>query len=620
MKKKKLLLLNYFIGDQLYFESPIFFGNALYWLQAYLDTQPEVGEAFQVQIVNFQDMNYLNHGANIEENMAVLGAVLSPEPQIVAFSLYVWNVTHAHELASVIKQMAPEVLILAGGPEVNDRREFSSMFPAFDVLVEGDGEIPLKNTLLRLRDPSPDLAGIPNVSFRAGAEFVHNPSEAVFADMEAIPDFYAPNRSLIEGRGFYLTTRGCPYNCDMCLWAKQPMRSKSRERILQELHSLIDDTQLSFLTIFDYDLLEAYHADPDFFAAVAEMVRKKGDGFGINFFVNPKAMLDPRLPEMVTALNPHHIMVGLQSTSTDALRGINRGWSIGALDAFEKADPDLRALFHVELIFPLPDQTAAEFIESIKKLMGMGYIRLQIFQLGVLRGTSLYRKREELGLRYQSSPPYSCFATPLVSMKDGLRVGALSKVLNTLRFIADTVPDRRPFIHFFTEDGAAIDGILESIDQGLTHDQILRGLIKDIIGIEWDGNFGQEEYKRNGFDLSAAPKFSQDAADGEAPGHARSGLEDEIKEFLLSLNVGQVQIERKPDSLVLQIQLDGRKLAISLFSKKLERPFFAASRFYRVAHTGQSEDEALVEKLVEFIRQLERKAVSGTPTRPGEQS
>jgi len=83
----------------------------------------EIAQHYEIKIVNFERMNYLNHGISNEENVGVLNAVLSEQPAVVAFSLYVWNVAHAHELAEAIKEMEPGILTVAGGPGASDHSE-----------------------------------------------------------------------------------------------------------------------------------------------------------------------------------------------------------------------------------------------------------------------------------------------------------------------------------------------------------------------------------------------------------------------------------------------------------------------------------------------------------------
>jgi radical SAM superfamily enzyme YgiQ (UPF0313 family) len=354
------------------------------------------------------------------------------------------------------------------------------MFPGFDVLVEGDGEIPMRRVLEALARGR-SLRGIEGVSFVKDGRFVHNPAAATFAELDDVPDFYSSNRQLLHGRGFYLTTRGCPYNCAMCLWARQPMRRKSPEKVLAELESLIS-SPLKFLTLFDYDLLEVQSKDRGFFNRLASMVQARRDGFGINFFINPRYLTDPRLPAVMDALRSHHVLVGFQSTSPACLEAIGRGWSLKWLGVLEKAAPEIRERVFLELIFPLPGQSGAEFLDSLRYLLGLGYFRLQIFHLCLLRGTRLYHRRRQLGLEHLERPPYTCTGTPQVTAAEFLRIGVLCQALNVLRDLADPAPDRRPFAEFFRRNRRAIDQLLKRIDRGATSLDLADHLSREILG------------------------------------------------------------------------------------------------------------------------------------------
>ena len=93
-------------------------------------------------------------------------------------------------------------------------------------------------------------------------------------------------------------------------------------------------------------------------------------------------------------------------------------------------------------------------------LLGLGYYRLQIFHLCLLRGTSLYRKRRRLGLQHLPSPPYTCVGTPQIAPDEFLRLGVLCQGLNLLRDLADRTPDRRPFAQTFRRDRRILDRLL----------------------------------------------------------------------------------------------------------------------------------------------------------------
>ncbi|MBN1774391.1 MAG: cobalamin-dependent protein [Deltaproteobacteria bacterium] len=480
MKKRKVALVVLHTGRPADLASPLFHANALFLLKSYLESRPEISARYEFEIVDLRRHVPYNLGLAVEQNIDVVQDVVARRPDVVAFSLYLWNVEAGQALARVFREFLPRAVFVAGGPEVSDRREFARRFPGFDVLVEGDGEIPLRRVLQALARGR-SLRGIGGVSFVERGRFVHDPAGAELAAPDEIPDFHAANRPLLDGRGFYLTTRGCPYDCAMCLWARQPMRRKSRDRILSELEALTA-SPLRGLTLFDYDLLEVHTRDRDFFDRLTRMVRARRDGFGINFFINPRYLTDPRLPAVMAALRSHHVLVGVQSTSPACLEAIGRGWSIPWLGVLEQAPPQVRERVFLELIFPLPGQTGPEFLDSLRRLLALGYYRLQIFQLCLLRGTRLYRNRRRLGLVHLERPPYACIATPSISADEGLRIGVLCQALNLLRDLVDPAPDRRPFADYFRRRPKVVDRLLAQVDRGAGSWDLADHLSREITG------------------------------------------------------------------------------------------------------------------------------------------
>jgi anaerobic magnesium-protoporphyrin IX monomethyl ester cyclase len=480
MTKKKVLFVVLNTGRPPDLASPLFHANALFLLKAYLESRPEVADRFDFQIVDLGRWAPFNLGTEVEQNVDTLQDIVARRPEVIAFSLYLWNVEGGHALARVLKRFAPQALLLAGGPEVCERREFARMFPGFDILVEGDGEIPMLHVLEALARGR-SLQGIEGVSFLQNGKYVHNPPATTFVEPDDIPDFYPSNKQLLRGQGFHLTRRGCPYNCAMCLWARQTMRRKSPDKVLAELSSLIA-SPLKFLTLFDYDLLEVQAQDRGFFDRLAGMVHARRDEFGINFFVNPGSLLDRRLPEAMAALRSHHVLVGVQSTSPTCLDAIGRSWSVRWLKVLEQTAPEVRERVFIELIFPLPGQSGAEFLDSLSYLLGLGYHRLQIFHLCLLRGTRLYEKRRQLGLEHLEHPPYTCTGTPQVGPGEVLRIGVLCQSLNLLRHLADEDSARRPLAEFFRRRPRVIDQLLKRIDRGATSLDVADHVSREVLG------------------------------------------------------------------------------------------------------------------------------------------
>ena len=66
------------------------------------------------------------------------------DPQIAAFSTYVWNWEISVSVARIVKERYPKCLIIFGGPQVpnSDRLDdFFDKYPFIDIAVHGEGEI-----------------------------------------------------------------------------------------------------------------------------------------------------------------------------------------------------------------------------------------------------------------------------------------------------------------------------------------------------------------------------------------------------------------------------------------------------------------------------------------------
>ncbi|MGN0144815.1 MAG: B12-binding domain-containing radical SAM protein, partial [Clostridium sp.] len=70
----------------------------------------------------------------------VLEEIINENPDIVAFSTYIWNVEMVSRLSELIKQVDSDIEILYGGPEVSfDSRAFLKD-QAGEYVIEGEGE------------------------------------------------------------------------------------------------------------------------------------------------------------------------------------------------------------------------------------------------------------------------------------------------------------------------------------------------------------------------------------------------------------------------------------------------------------------------------------------------
>jgi hypothetical protein len=46
----------------------------------------------------------------------IVEQLLQQDPQIIGFSVYIWNVSETGQVIALLKQVAPEVTVIVGGP------------------------------------------------------------------------------------------------------------------------------------------------------------------------------------------------------------------------------------------------------------------------------------------------------------------------------------------------------------------------------------------------------------------------------------------------------------------------------------------------------------------------
>ena len=81
--------------------------------------------------------------------------ILSLKIDVLAISVYIWNVALVKQLITRLKQLAPELIIIVGGPEVSYEIDYFLDNFAIDYLISGEGEVVFKELLDCLKENKP---------------------------------------------------------------------------------------------------------------------------------------------------------------------------------------------------------------------------------------------------------------------------------------------------------------------------------------------------------------------------------------------------------------------------------------------------------------------------------
>jgi len=435
----------------------------------------------------FANLKELQSSAKIIEfiiNSSVEDAVeqtLAQKPKIVGIGAYIWNATEVSEFIKIMKKIAPDTIIIIGGPEASylpHRVDFS----ASDYVVQGEGDIvfyELCKAILEQNPPKQKLIKAPMVNIN---------------EIE-MPYRYFSDEDVAHRYVYVEASRGCPYSCEFCLSSLgKKVRNIEIEKFLKELQILWDRGVRSFKFIdrtFNQGI-ERANRFMDFFLS-------KEPPYFIHFEVVPDnfpSSLKQRIKQFPPA--SLQLEVGIQTLNPEVSANIYRKLHIEKIQKnLNFLDNETKAHLHVDLIIGLPGESIEGFGQNLDQLYAMTKCEIQLGILKKLSGTTIDRHDKIHGMIYSDKPPYDILQNDLISYE------MMQKMKRFARFwdlVYNSGNFRKSVLYLF-KNGKVYDGFFAFSEwiysQTLSTWQIsldrLAGLLYDYITIELHVN--EEEAK-----------------------------------------------------------------------------------------------------------------------------
>jgi len=165
-----------------------------------------------------------------------LDHIIEQKPDLVGFSVYVWNEGSFNKIAKNLREKLPNCQILFGGPQCDAKhnKEYFREKPYVDLVVPGDayGELILTAVL----DSISDNDGVLDARTIPYCFYPGKNRDVVFQDVpidkknfawtdnafRRQQDYFDRHREEINppmlGKFMLETSRGCPYRCSFCDW------------------------------------------------------------------------------------------------------------------------------------------------------------------------------------------------------------------------------------------------------------------------------------------------------------------------------------------------------------------------------------------------------------------
>jgi len=344
--------------------------------------------------------------------------ILCKHPGIVGFGVYIWNVAETQAVISILKQVAPTLVIVLGGPEVSYPPDLPECANWADYIITGPGEISF-----------PKLCAQIEANLRPSGKFIRGEPPAL-ADLHSPYPYYS-DLDILNRIVYVEASRGCPYKCEFCL-SSLDLTAKAfpLEEFLQQLDTLYQRGARHFKFIDrTFNLKTAASI-----AILEFFLTKNPAGLFLHFEVVPDNL--PEALKRTIQQFPSGCLqfeIGVQTLQPKVQQRINR-----------KQDNDqtlgnLRWLrrytgvhVHADLIVGLPGESLAEFGLSFDQLIDAAPQEIQVGILKRLRGAPLNRHIETFQMRFDPNPPYSILSTRDISFHDMQRLKRFARYWDLL--------------------------------------------------------------------------------------------------------------------------------------------------------------------------------------------
>lgn len=386
--------------------------------------------------------------------------ILSLKIDVLAISVYIWNVALVKQLITRLKQLAPELIIIVGGPEVSYEIDYFLDNFAIDYLISGEGEVVFKELLDCLKENKPvKIQGISSKEHRD-----YRQSKPVdLSYVESLDSPYILKRDLPDMANrilYFETSRGCPYQCQYCLSSlEKGLRFFSLDYLKKQL-SLIIDSGVKTVKLLD----RSFNAKTSHALAILEYIfthARKDMQF--QFEINGD-VLDQKIIDYINQYAPDGLLrfeIGIQSTYEPTNEIVRRYQDFKRLsDVIRQLQQNHKIDFHLDLIAGLPLENLKRFAKSFDDVFAFRAKELQLGFLKLLRGTSLRIEANEYGYVYDQDPPYELKQSHDLSSEDIDKIHLVEEMLEkfwnsgkmplTMNKIMDEV--KSPF-YFFLDLG-----------------------------------------------------------------------------------------------------------------------------------------------------------------------
>ncbi len=456
-----------------------------------------------------------------QQSDQILSDIYKRQPEVVAFSCYIWNRRVVGDLLRELPKVLPGVQLWAGGPEVSyDAADFLREFPQVSGVLCGEGEGIFSELAAYYIEGKGALSEIDGLVWRDGDGQIHENPPAAPLDLDELPFAYGDLKGFEHRIIYYESSRGCPFRCSYCLSSlEKRVRFRSLERVKREL-SVFLEAKVPQVKFVD----RTFNCAPERTRELLAWILEHDNGVTNFHFEIAADLLTEEELEIMSRMRPGLIQleIGVQSVNPQTITMIERTTDLKRLSsAVARLKRSGNIHRHLDLIAGLPGEDLESFQNSFDAVFAMEPEQLQLGFLKVLKGSKMRQDAEKYGLSYHREPPYEVLSTAWMDYGDILLLKGVEEMVEvyynscqferTLEILLKKY--RSPFA-FFHElaDYYEENGYAKVSHSRMARYEILREFAdaKGFSGADLDAGMLFDLYARE--NLKSRPAFAPDLA------------------------------------------------------------------------------------------------------------
>jgi radical SAM superfamily enzyme YgiQ (UPF0313 family) len=328
------------------------------------------------------------------------------KPDLIVLDTSTPSIHNDLEIARELKQRQDTPLVLVGTHVSVLAEAVLAANPAIDFIARKEYEHTLAE-LARVLEQAGDPGKVRGLTGRWRGRLFHAPDRPGCPDLDSLPFVSRVYQEHLPYRNYrysitrhpvitILTGRGCPHQCQFCLYPQtfsgHKYRCRSVANVVEEfeyIREAFPDVREVFI---EDDTFTVDHGRVEAFCDA--LLRKK---IKLAWTANARADLDLALLKKMKAAGLRLLCVGFESFDPEVIRNVRKNLRMEQVRQFVKSAVQANVMIHGCFIFGNPGDTLTTFAATLKFAKTLPLSSAQFFPVMPYPGTGLYADLKQQG-------------------------------------------------------------------------------------------------------------------------------------------------------------------------------------------------------------------------------